>query len=172
MVNQPGIAAAAVVGRSTRDGPRLLACLVETGDGTTVAECALTAALEAVLPEYMVPREVVWLERLALTENGKVDRALLARTAMPDAPDTAAETAPAPPTELEAKIIHIWSDILRNDAIDPVSGFYQLGGTSLAAVRLLARIRKEFGISVPIAKLPRLDTPRKMASHLNQAEPT
>lgn len=170
LVNQPGIAAAAVVGRSTPDGPRLLACLVGTGDGTTVAECALTAALEAVLPEYMVPREVVWLERLALTGNGKVDRALLARTAMPDAPDTAAETAPAPPTELEAKIIHIWSDVLRNDAIDTVSEFYQLGGTSLSGVRLLARIRKEFGISVPIAKLPRLDTPRKMARYLDQAQ--
>ncbi|MCA1438361.1 MULTISPECIES: non-ribosomal peptide synthetase [unclassified Bradyrhizobium] len=170
LINQPGIAAAAVVGRSTRDGPRLVACLVETGDGTTVAECTLTAALEAALPEYMVPRQFVWLERLALTGNGKVDRAFLAQTAMPDAPDTATEAAPAPPTELEAKIIQIWSDILRCDAIDPVSGFYQLGGTSLSGVRLLARIRKEFGISVPIAKLPRLDTPRKMASHLDQAQ--
>lgn len=171
LVNQPGIAAAAVVGRSTRDGPRLLACLVGTGDGTTVAECALTAALEAALPEYMVPRQFLWLERLALTGNGKVDRVFLAQTAMPDAPDTAAETAPAPPTELEAKIIHIWSDILRNDAIDPASGFYQLGGTSLSGVRLLARIRKEFGVSVPIAQLARLDTPRKMASHLDEAQP-
>ncbi|RXH11362.1 non-ribosomal peptide synthetase [Bradyrhizobium guangzhouense] len=170
LINQPGIAAAAVVGRSTRDGPRLVACLVESGDGTTAAECTLTAALEAALPEYMVPRQFVWLERLALTGNGKVDRAFLARTAMPDAPDTATEAAPAPPTELEAKIIEIWSDILRCDAIDPVSGFYQLGGTSLSGVRLLARIRKEFGISVPIAKLARLDTPRKMASHLDQAQ--
>ena len=46
----------------------------------------------------------------------------------------------------------------------------ELGGTSLSGVRLLARIRKEFGISVPIARLPRLDTPRKMASHLDQAQ--
>ncbi|ARS66228.1 non-ribosomal peptide synthetase [Sinorhizobium meliloti] len=170
LVKQPGIAAAAVVGRKTRDGPSLVAFLVETGDGTVIGECTLTAALEAALPAYMVPQQYVWLERLALTGNGKVDRAFLTSTAMPDdAPVAVAEAAPTPPTELEAKIIDIWSDILRNDAIDPVSGFYQLGGTSLSGVRLLARIRKEFGISVPIANLPRLDTPRKMASHLDQS---
>ena len=170
LVSQPGVAAAAVVGRDTRDGPSLVAFLVETGDGTVVGECTLTAALEAALPAYMVPRQFVWLERLVLTRNGKVDRTFLTKTAMPDdAPAATAAAGPAPPAEIEAKIIDIWSDILRNDAIDPVSGFYQLGGTSLSGVRLLARIRKEFGVSVPIANLPRLDTPRKMASHLDRA---
>ncbi|MGB8843146.1 MAG: amino acid adenylation domain-containing protein [Aliidongia sp.] len=168
LANRPGIAAAIVVSGTGEDGPRLIACLVAAGNRTDETERHITTALEDALPGYMVPRQFVWFDRFPLSENGKVDRTALAEAVASTVAQDAAEDLSAAPSELETQLVGIWSDILRDKTIESTSEFYSQGGTSLSAVRLLARIRKEFGLSVPLAEFPRLDTPRKMAARLDQ----
>ncbi|HEV7876814.1 phosphopantetheine-binding protein, partial [Bradyrhizobium sp.] len=131
-------------------------------------EGQLRRQLAAALPDYMVPRRFVWLAQLPLTANGKVDRRRLQDEVEDVAPQ--AETPPldACETELERRLMTIWSDILKTSTIKPASEFYRLGGTSLLAVRLLARVRKEFNVSVPLADLPQLESPRAMATHIER----
>ncbi|HEV7368386.1 amino acid adenylation domain-containing protein [Arenibaculum sp.] len=154
-------------------GAQLVAFLVRANgaeDGAADLERELAGLLSARLPDYMVPRRFHWIKRLPLTGNGKVDRKSLQEAAAERAP-AAAEAAPEarPETELERRLVALWSEILKTDGIEPTSEFYRLGGTSLSAVRLLARIRKDFGVSVPLTELPRLESPRGMAAHLERA---
>ncbi|MFL6622558.1 MAG: non-ribosomal peptide synthetase [Sulfurifustis sp.] len=167
----PGVSSAAVVCWSSAEVPKLVACVVaaDGSSGNKEAEKLLIEALGARLPDYMVPRQFAWFDRFPLTENGKVDRAALVRALdqRPSAP--AGEAAPSgADTELERRLTGFWSDVLKADSVDPTSNFYDLGGTSLLGARLLARIRKELGVSVPFAELRRLDSPRKMAVHIER----
>ncbi len=171
LAGSPDVAAAAVAVAGADEDPRLIACMVRrpTGRSDEEAGCALVEALGHSLPDYMVPRSFVWLRKFPLTPNGKVDRAALLRAAAIPSTPAAAESAgeTAPDSELARELCAIWADILKIDAVGAGDSFYGLGGTSLLGVRLLARVRKAFGVSVPFKALPRLDTPHGMAAHLD-----
>jgi amino acid adenylation domain-containing protein len=128
-------------------------------------EHRLREHLAARLPSYMVPHRFVALPALPLSANGKVDRRRLTElgnaVAVPEQPDLAVAHG-----ELEVQLIELWSELLGQSGIGPHSEFYRLGGTSLGAVRLVSRIRKEFGVSISLAELPRVETPRAMAARL------
>ena len=166
----PAIAESAVVRRTTEQGPHLVAFVVRAGSGSLNAELEgqLRRQLAAALPDYMVPRRFVWLAQLPLTANGKVDRRRLQDEVEEVAPQAETPPVDACETELERRLMTIWSDILKTSTIKPASEFYRLGGTSLLAVRLLARVRKEFNVSVPLADLPQLESPRAMATHIER----
>ncbi|WP_375414834.1 amino acid adenylation domain-containing protein [uncultured Bradyrhizobium sp.] len=165
----PAIAESAVVLRTSEEGPHLAAFVVcaEKDALNAELEARLRTQLAAALPDYMVPRRFVWLAQLPLTANGKVDRRRLQDEA-DEAPPQAETPVEAAETELEQRLMTIWSDILKTSTIKAVSKFYRLGGTSLLAVRLLARVRKEFNVSVPLADLPQHESPRAMARHIER----
>jgi pyochelin synthetase len=120
----------------------------------------LRAHLGARLPAYMVPSEFVWHPRLPLTRNNKVDRAALAvRTA-------STRTAPrsdGPAPESAHAMARLWASVLRLDEVGVDDNFFELGGHSVAAARIITAVRKEFGASVPLQRLPEVVTPRSMA---------
>jgi amino acid adenylation domain-containing protein/non-ribosomal peptide synthase protein (TIGR01720 family) len=100
----------------------------------------LKAYLQKKLPGYMVPNFYVKLERIPLTSNGKVDR-----NALPDPDDTGMQQGGyvAPVTEAERQMVKIWSEVLRAkfDKIGLESDFFALGGDSIKAIQILARLR-------------------------------
>ena len=104
------------------------------------------------LPEHMVPRRYVYLERVPLTGNGKVDRG-----ALPE-PEAAGEMREVkervgPRNEQERVIAGIWSEVLGVAGIGMKDDFFELGGHSLRATQVVSRISEALGIRVPVRHL-------------------
>jgi amino acid adenylation domain-containing protein len=104
------------------------------------------------LPDYMVPRFLVRLDSLPRTPSGKTDR-----KALPD-PRTVEVHSPtgglaAPETEAEVYLVEVWKEILEVSGISVEDNFFDLGGHSLLAVRTIARVREEWGASIPLRAL-------------------
>ena len=146
-------------------GKRLVAYIVAEQD-TALDVTELRGFLEGKLPEYMVPSTFVLLDALPLTPNGKVDR-----KALPMLESTEPEREKAfvsPRNTLELQLVQIWEDLL---AIHPISvndNFFDLGGHSLVAVRLMAQIQKLFGQDLALSTLLQGPTIEHLAGILSQ----
>jgi len=105
----------------------------------------------AKLPEYMVPSAFVVLDKLPLTENGKVDRKAL------PAPDQARRDVEqgylAPRTPAEEMVAAIWADVLRLERVGVRDDFFELGGHSLNATQVVSRVRDAFHVELPLCAL-------------------
>ena len=156
---------AVVVAQRGERGDRLVAHLVPTGERRP-ADAEVRDALRRHLPEYMVPSAIVWHDGLPLTRNGKVDRGRLSA-----APVAVARPAAgvAPDTALEREVSGIWAGILRMPAVDVASSLYDLGGDSLAAARILTAVRRQYGVSIALDRLPEVETVRAMAAQITLA---
>ena len=109
----------------------------------------------------MVPQYFIFMEKIPLTPNGKVDRRALPAPEMKPGEDFI-----APRNEVEEKLVEIWSNVLGlgKDIIGIDSNFFQLGGHSLKATLLVVKIHKAFNVKIPIAKLFENPTVREIAS--------
>ncbi|WP_307811803.1 AMP-binding enzyme, partial [Planomonospora parontospora] len=151
----PGVADVAVVVREDRPGDRrLVAYVVPAGtapggvSGVLVPEVVRGFAAER-LPEYMVPSVVVVLEALPLTGNGKLDRAALPvpRAAgsgvEPDGePGPGSGSGEGPASVREAVLAGVFAEVLGVESVGAGEGFFDLGGDSILAIRLVARARE------------------------------
>jgi amino acid adenylation domain-containing protein len=127
----------------------------------------LQAFLRGVLPGHMVPRLFVPLRTLPLTATGKVDRQALLRS---DAPAAVPQrTVVAPRTEVERALARVWTGILGVEDVGATDDFMDLGGHSLAAMRLLSRIREVFEVDIPMARLLSDPTLEMMAAAIEKA---
>ncbi len=139
------------------------------GTGVYVNQVAYTfgelrAHLKGRLPEYMVPSAVVVLESLPLTPSGKV-----ARRALPAPEYAAAEEAyVAPRTPVEEVLAEIWAQVLRVDRVGAHDSFFDLGGHSLVAMRVLARIHATFGLEISIRDVFSMPTLEAMAGEIER----
>ncbi|MCP5048415.1 MAG: amino acid adenylation domain-containing protein, partial [bacterium] len=104
------------------------------------------------LPDYMTPSYFVMLDKMPLNPNGKVDRKALPEPGIADG--TGGEYVP-PANPTEKQMVELWSEVLDTppDRISVIDNFFQLGGHSLKAAGLIARIHKHFSIDIPIAQL-------------------
>ncbi|MFG2895762.1 amino acid adenylation domain-containing protein [Streptomyces zaomyceticus] len=149
LVDHPSVAQAAVLPDRDGDIVRLVGYAVPepgTGEERALDPQELRAHVAALLPEYMVPALVVPLDGpLPLTPNGKLDHKAL------PAPDWSAMTGDArPATETQARIAELFCEILKLDGVGVHDSFFALGGHSMASMRLLGRIRAEFGVELSI----------------------
>ncbi|MDQ1352812.1 MAG: hypothetical protein QG657_3118, partial [Acidobacteriota bacterium] len=121
------------------------------------------------LPDYMIPWFYVQMDRFPLTPNGKIDR-----NALPE-PETFQEIAyVAPRNELETELVHMWTAVLAVDEkkIGIDNRFFDLGGNSLAAIILIARIHKAFNATILLEDIFRIQTIRGIAEYINDSEKT
>jgi amino acid adenylation domain-containing protein len=115
------------------------------------------------LPEYMIPAFFIRLSELPLTINGKLDRAALPapdRNSGANDPDGGAVRL----TPTEAGLLDIWKNALRLDQIRRDDDFFDLGGKSLPAIRILMNIKKQFGAEIPVSTFFGHATVAKLAS--------
>ena len=154
----PGVRSAAVLARG-EGGNRKLVGYVEGG----VATATLRSVLKETLPDYMVPTVFVDLPKMPLTTNGKIDRKAL--------PEPVVDTASAaPPTDaLEAELASIWTEILGIRSVGAHDDFFEVGGHSLAAMAMLAEVKKRVGKSIPNHVLFHSPTIASMASYIRSA---
>ncbi|HEU4453722.1 MAG TPA: AMP-binding protein, partial [Longimicrobium sp.] len=141
----PGVREARVTVREDQPGDKRLVAYVVG----SVEVDGLRAHLRQGLPEYMVPRAIVPLDRLPLNANGKVDRKAL------PAPEYAADADRyvAPRTPTEEGLAGIWAEVLRLERVGVEESFFDLGGHSLLAIRVVSRVRELFGVELPLRAL-------------------
>ncbi len=159
LAEMPGVlaSAAAVVGDG--EDRRLVGYVVarpgaDLGEGAALRE-SLAAHLGARLPESFIPSTFVRLAELPLTPNGKVDRKALAAIV----PQAADQVGAAPSTPTELRLAVLWRELLGHPTFSVESHFFELGGHSLLAMRLLARVREDLGVELPLRRVfeaPRL----------------
>ena len=132
------------------------------------ATSTLRRAAREKLPAYMVPSDFVFLESLPLTPNGKVDRlALPAR----DRSRPELEVAYATPrSDVEKLLAEIWAEVLAIDSIGIHDNFFDLGGDSLAASRVISRVIQSFKLDLPVKALFDAPTVARMAEVVKQNE--
>jgi fengycin family lipopeptide synthetase D len=97
------------------------------------------------LPGYMIPSYFIELDKLPLNSNGKVDR-----KALPDPEIKAGEDYVAPSNEIEQKLVEIWSEVLNiaQEEISVEANFFDIGGHSLNAMYVIARIQNIFNVKI------------------------
>jgi len=154
----------AVLVRSAGHGEKRLVAYVVPRNGHTPAIAELRSHLKNKLPEYMVPAHFVHLPELPLNSSGKVDR-----QALPEVEVLAGEGRP-PRTPEEEVLCQIFAEVLELGRVSIDDNFFDLGGHSLMATRLVSRIRSMLGIELPLRTIFESPTPAGVRLHLGRAE--
>ncbi|MDJ0838635.1 MAG: amino acid adenylation domain-containing protein [Acidobacteriota bacterium] len=148
LAEQPDIADAAVLAKPDHRGEmQLVAYVVAEREPLSVRE--LRDRLAQRLPDYMIPGAFVFLQKLPLTSNGKLDR-----RALPDPQtESRADTGRAPRTPTEIVLAEIWGEVLACGEVGADGHFFELGGHSPAATRVASRIRDRLKVDPPLSLL-------------------
>jgi len=165
----PTVRQACVLAREDEPGEkRLVAYVVPEGRERPGVE-EWRSCLRDRLPEYMVPAAFVTMEALPLTPNGKVDRRALP---LPDAPrPEGAVHFVAPRNATERAVARLWADVLGVEGVGVHDNFFDLGGHSLRATRIIACLRDELGQQVSLQTLFDHPTIAGLVQALADAEP-
>ncbi|MFI5571776.1 amino acid adenylation domain-containing protein [Streptomyces sp. NPDC051740] len=158
----PGLRDAAVVARERTDGETFLAAFL-LGEGTDEDLAGIRERLHATLPAHMVPSHLQWVSRWPLTPSGKRDDAALRR-----APLTVPGRAPdsGPRDAYERTLAEMVADMLGLDTVGVHDSLFDLGGTSLTAMRLVVRIEQRYQVNIPLAEFVATPTPAGIAARL------
>jgi thioesterase domain-containing protein len=141
--------------------------ILEVGKVSNAGE--LREYLRTRLPDYMIPREFVFLDALPLTPNGKVDRKALPA---PDRNRSELEASyVAPRDALEVQLTRIWEKVLGRTPIGGRDNFFELGGHSLLAVQVIHQIREVFGQTLPVKALFQAPSVEQLAEVLREEDP-
>jgi amino acid adenylation domain-containing protein len=147
----PAVREVVVLAREDRRGDKRLVAYIVPAPGISLIDTELRGFLRTKLPEYMVPSAYVVLDTLPLTPNGKVDRRALPA---PDWARTELEASfVAPRTPMESLIAEIWKEVLRVEQVSVYDNFFDIGGHSLLAMQVIARLEKRLGLWVPPREL-------------------
>lgn len=154
----------AMVREDSPGDQRLVAYVVSTGAAIDLDD--LRQRARQWLPEHMVPAHLVQIPALPLLPNGKTDRQSLPR---PQGPPPAGDKQVAPGNETERRIWAIWQDLLNHDNFGVEDNFFDLGGHSMLAVRLIRRVETEFECTFNLNALLEQPTIAAMARQLDDS---
>ncbi|WP_143088765.1 non-ribosomal peptide synthetase, partial [Paenibacillus algorifonticola] len=158
----PSVLDATVVALQENDNGAHFLCAYYTVQ-RPVSTSQLRVHLEAELPDYMVPSYFCELEQLALSANGKVDKAALPR---PDFTQLSEAPYIAPRNTVESALVGIWEEILGVQGIGVVDHFFQRGGHSLKVTMLVSRIQAELQVELPLREVFQYPTIEGLAKRI------
>ncbi len=165
----PGIRSVAVVLKELNGhAPDLVAYFVSSQKGESGQ---LPDYLRAKLPSYMLPAYYVEIETLPLNANGKIDK-----PALPDPVGISlalGKEYEAPANATEQKVVDVWAEVLRKNSseISTKDNFFGLGGDSMKAIQVIARLRKALSVDVDIITLYNAQTLREFSALIEEKEP-
>ena len=162
LLSHSAIREAVVASPRTQSGDaRLIAYFVSAGEiAPTVSD--LRTYLRQKLTDYMIPSAFVRLDKIPLTTNGKIDRGALPE---PDDKRPALSTPYAlPRNAIEKNLVEIWEEVLDVRPIGIQDNFFDLGGHSLSATRVVSRVVKQFQLEIPLPSLFQSPTIADMAA--------
>jgi amino acid adenylation domain-containing protein len=160
--SQPAVQEVVVQALGERDNHYLAAWIQPAADGPTPSKRELTAALEAKLPAYMVPKVLVYLETFPVTLNGKLDRAALRVPREEASEDTSSAS------EHEMAVLTLFRESL-HPGVALTDSFFEAGGSSLRAMQLAVTIRRQYGIHLGIGDIVSAPTAKLLAARVSGA---
>ncbi|MGY2230064.1 non-ribosomal peptide synthetase [Pseudomonas tolaasii] len=162
---QPEVRDAAVGVQEGVNGKHLVGYLVAADAALNPSERLdrIKQRLRAELPEYMVPLHWLWLERLPLNANGKLDRKALPAL---DIGQLHSQDYLAPRNELESTLAGIWADVLKVEKVGVQDNFFELGGHSLLATQIASRVQKTLQRDVPLRAMFECSTVAELAEYI------
>ncbi|GAC71059.1 putative non-ribosomal peptide synthetase [Gordonia soli NBRC 108243] len=158
IASAPGVVHAAATVAIAPGGGEHLVGYVAGAPGETVAISGVEAVLAESLPAYMRPTVWMVLDDMQLNSAGKIDR-----RALPDPVFTAGEYV-APETDAESSVAEVFADVLGTDRVSVTDSFFDLGGNSLSAMRLAARVGAVLGVEIGVRELFDAPTVRELAA--------
>ena len=145
----PGVLQSAISLVEMPDGDKSIVAYVAVIPGTTIAD--VKVYISGKIPEYMVPSFIIKMDHIPINENGKVDK-----TRLPSPLDhlsaDAQELVP-PSNEIEARLFSIWAELLNTNKFGIKHNFFEMGGHSLKATRLVTAIHREFQVRLELKQL-------------------
>ena len=172
LVGDPDVAAAAAV--VDRSGAAVVMAAVVLGDSDADSDetvAGITARVADRLPAHMVPDRMVALRALPLTVNGKIDSAEIVRLCRAAGDTERVRARVAPRTRLEGALALIWQSVLGGEEVGVTDTLFALGGDSVLATTIVARIRAAFDItSVTVRMLFSAPTVSGLAESMIAAE--
>ncbi|WP_270171056.1 non-ribosomal peptide synthetase [Paenibacillus sp. SYP-B4298] len=160
----PALAQSVVVPNRLNSGDTMLvAYVVPANPQVDLRE--IREHLKHSLPDYMIPGNFVVIDRIPLTENGKVNTALLPK---PELPALTAKEYIAPRTSTEQAAVELWSEVLGLASLSVLDNYFDIGGNSLLATQLAAKAQQRFGSRVPLKWLFEYPTLEDWAMQVEQ----
>jgi len=156
---QEGVSKAMVIAQEDRRGDKRLVAYVVVRKDADLAMSELRQRVREQLPEYLTPSRIIQLERLPLTDGGKLDRNKLPEWV----PEAETDQYLAPETETERRLARIWEEVLGLERVSVRDNFFELGGHSLLATQVVSRARSEMEVEIPLRELFNSATVRDMA---------
>jgi putative pyridoxal-dependent aspartate 1-decarboxylase len=126
----------------------------------------IRAHLQAHLPKAIVPSVLIQIDQMPLLPNGKIDKRSLPKPVAP--PSNTKKFTTPPRSSVELALAQIWQPLLGLETIDVTDNFFEIGGHSLLAVRLLAQINQQFQQNLPLSTLFNHGTIAQLAQVLEQ----
>ncbi|MEO6238618.1 MAG: amino acid adenylation domain-containing protein [Vicinamibacterales bacterium] len=165
LTGHPAVSQAVViVSDAAAAGKRIVAYMIAGKESDRPTTSELRQFLADRLPDYMMPAAFVWLVTFPVTANGKLDRRALPAPGS-DRPDLSEVYLP-PRSAVERLLCSAFADVLALDRVGVADGFFDLGGNSLLCLRLLATLRTEHSIDVPVVAFFRTPTVEGLARYL------
>lgn len=151
LIHYEGLNEAAVLVKEAASGEKLLAAYLVPEAGYKLEIAKLRESLRLRLPDYMLPSEWIMIEMIPRTPGGKLDASALRAIAANKA--NAASCFDASRNVIEDLVTEIWCDVLNRERIGIHQNFFEIGGHSLVATRLVLRIREAFKIELSLREV-------------------
>lgn len=161
----PDVVTCISVGVPGPGGETLLVTYATTASGSRVRPDALLEFASERLPRHMVPHTVMLVDEFELTPVGKIDR-----KALPPVDLTSTDEYVAPRTQMETVIAGVFAEVTGRERVGAGDDFFGLGGTSLSAVKVTARLGEVLGRTISVRELFEAATVAELAEHLSSPE--
>ncbi len=159
----PQVQAVTAIAREEQAGNQYLAAYIVAS--APIATSELRELLKHKLPDYMVPGVFVFLDRLPLTANGKIDRQALP---VPAVAGSGTQAVTPPTTDTQTTIAKLWAEVLNLPEVGIYNNFFELGGHSLLATLVMSRLRSILGVELPLRRLFESPTVAELAADVDR----
>ena len=160
MMQSGFISECVVIGRENNSGIKYLVLYWSFTDLTVADESVLREYAESKLPDYMIPDVFVFLTKLPRNQSGKIERSQL-----PDIKNIAKKDTKAIPIQSEAEIGTVWEEVLGIKNISREDNFFSIGGHSIKAAQVIARLNHKFGTNHTVGLLFKSPTIAELTKH-------
>ncbi|RVW09066.1 non-ribosomal peptide synthetase [Prescottella agglutinans] len=161
LIAHPDVEFAVSLGHEAPNGETVLVSYVRLAPGCDLDPAALKKFAATSLPVYMVPSAITILDTVPMNSNGKLDR-----EALPDPVFTTGAYRP-PGTDVEHVLVDVFADVLGAERVGIDDSFFELGGNSLSAVRVVAEVQSRLGRALPMQWVVSDPTPAAIAARLD-----
>jgi amino acid adenylation domain-containing protein len=168
----PSVRQAVVAAREDRPGDQRLVAYLVLANGEAATASSIRSTLASKLPAYMLPAHVVFMDRLPLTANGKIDRRALPPPSLPAAPRAAAKERKrgpgplAPREETQQILVEVWAQALGVAQVGIDQNIFDLGATSLMMAEVHVELERRLAREIPLVDLFEFHTVSSLAAHL------